>query len=145
MAQVAATQHFSYCASFLIASSITEQDAASHEVHEVHEGWCQGHEQGRHDKRARNQARVEAGGMLQDHQQPGDNCNNRSKEDWNLHHSRPLSHQDPCQASHKSWCQDYVWQGGEGQGQGSENSCKGFPCCCTEEADLGIYLPCLCF
>merc|ERR1719265_2205601 len=66
----AVTLYFSLCQSFSVASPIATQDAASHEV-QVHEGRCQGDEQGRHDKRACNQARVEAGSVLRDHQQPG--------------------------------------------------------------------------
>merc|ERR1719316_1383561 len=94
--------------------NFTVQDASSHEVHEVYEGWCQGHEQGRHDKRARHEARVEAGSMLENHQQLGDDCNKRSEEEWHLHYSRPLPPEDTRQASYEGWCQDYVWQGGEG-------------------------------
>merc|ERR1712139_426104 len=75
-------------------------------------------------------------GLLQYLEQPCDRCREGGQEGGCLHHPRPLPHQDQGQASHKSWCEDDVRPGDQGEGKASKDGCESFPSCSTEAADL---------
>merc|ERR1711988_1173614 len=79
------------------------------------------------------------GGMCQDDQQPGDHCNHGSEEEWSLHNSRSLPPQDPHKASHKSRCQEHLWQRRQGQGQASKDRGESIPSVCVEETNLSVH------
>merc|ERR1711988_1260340 len=75
-------------------------------------------------------------GLLQRPVQLGDCCHERGEEDRHFHYPRCVPHQDQDQASHKSMCEEHLWQGDQGEGQTSKDSCESLPSCCTQEADL---------
>merc|ERR1711879_206023 len=66
----------------------------------------------------------------------GDCCHERGEEDRHFHYPRCVPHQDQDQASHKSMCEEHLWQGDQGEGQTSKDGCESLPSCCTQEADL---------
>merc|ERR1719440_2035615 len=59
-----------------------------------------------------------------------------SEEERHLQCAKPLSHQDPREASNESRHKDDVWQGGESEGTASKDRRQGLRRICIEEAVL---------
>merc|ERR1712013_527748 len=75
----------------------------------------------------------------------GEHRHQGGEEDWRVHSSRFVPNQDSNKASHQSWSEGHFWQGGEGQGQTSEDCCEGVSRGCVEEPDLKQPLVVTCF
>merc|ERR1711988_976876 len=114
------------------------EDVATHEV-QVHEGWCQSHEQRCLYKGSGDKARVEAVNMLEDGQQLGGHGNHRGEEERHLHTSRSLPYQDSCEASNEGRRSQRFRQGGKGEGKASKDSRESIPCEGLERSNLEKY------
>merc|ERR1711988_673491 len=114
------------------------EDVATHEV-QVHEGWCQSHEQRCLYKGSGDKARVEAVNMLQDGQQLGGHGNHRGEEERHLHTSWSLPYQDSREASNQGRRSQRFRQGGKGEGKASKDSRESIPCEGLEGPDLEKY------
>merc|ERR1711865_264586 len=66
----------------------------------------------------------------------GSACHSRGQKDRHLYHPWSLQDQDSCEASDQGRNQEYLWQGCEGQGEGSQDRREGLRSRCAQGTDL---------
>merc|ERR1712039_104354 len=107
-------------------------------TYEGNEEWCQGHVKRCFGSSVGRGAWFEEEGLRDDDQQFGTDRHERCEGHRQVCYPRCLPDQNTCEASHKSWEEDDLWQRGHRQGQASQDSCEGIPCGCAQEEHLSM-------